>query len=288
MTRFSRTKSGLRIAYDTSGPVGGEPVILIHGGGQTRHAWRGTKARLAELGYHVMSLDQRGHGESDWAGRSGYCWENYAEDIRHMIRVHRVERPVCLVGASLGGISSLLAAAMEAGAGRASVSGIVLVDVTFKIRPEGAGRIRSFMTANPEGFESLEEAAEAIAAYRSGHRPRTDLSGLKKNLRLHRGRYYWHWDPNMFPEAGVTDSHQMILTRYPVNNVTCPVLLIKGSASDIVDDDGVADLKSRLPALQYEVVDRAGHMVVADENDAFHATIEKFLEGCVRQDARRS
>src|SRR5690606_40599381 len=104
-------------------------------------------------------------------------------------------RPPVLVGASLGGLASLVAVA-ESGEQERTARALVLVDVAHRIEDEGRDRIGAFMTGHLDGFASLEEAADAIAAY-NPHRPRPkDLSGLAKNLRQREdGRWVWHWDP---------------------------------------------------------------------------------------------
>ena len=100
---------GLRLAGDgarRSRPA--PPVVLLHGGGQTRHAWGGTAAALAGAGWHAIALDLRGHGDSDWAPDGDYALERFAADLARRARAARAPPPA-LVGASLGGITSLLA-----------------------------------------------------------------------------------------------------------------------------------------------------------------------------------
>ncbi|MEE8247430.1 MAG: alpha/beta fold hydrolase, partial [Alphaproteobacteria bacterium] len=166
-------------------------VLLLHGGGQTRHSWAGTARRLAAEGWYAVALDLRGHGESDWSPDGAYGVSDFAGDLVAVAR--QFEPSPVLVGASLGGMMALLAQGESEGGVAAA---LVLVDVTPRLEQRGVGRIVDFMTAKPEGYASLEEAADAIAAYRR-HRSRPDdLSGLAKNLRRGEdGRYRWHWDP---------------------------------------------------------------------------------------------
>jgi non-heme chloroperoxidase len=153
--------------------------LFLHGGGQTRFAWGGTARTLAAQGWHTVSIDLRGHGESDWAPDGNYIIDSYVADIHSVLR-HFEKKPV-FVGASLGGITSLLTIGESL---QPVASGVVLVDITPRTETEGVDRIRAFMTGNPNGFANLEEAADAVAAY-IPHRPRPkDLSGLAKNLRL--------------------------------------------------------------------------------------------------------
>ena len=180
-------------------------VMLMHGGGQTRHAFAGTARDLARDGFSTVTVDQRGHGDSDWAPDGNYKSVAMAADVLAVARVLRAESgqsPV-VVGASMGGIASLLASSIEP----ALIAALVLVDVTPSIREDGVARIVGFMREHAEtGFATVEEAADAIAAYLP-HRPRPkSLDGLRKNLR-HRadGRWYWHWDPRFLDHANRFD-----------------------------------------------------------------------------------
>ena len=188
----------LTLRGDAWGSAEDPPAILLHGGGQTRHAWAGTAETLARAGWYAISLDQRGHGESDWAADGDYDRMRYADDVADVASA--LDAKPVLVGASLGGISSLLAIdRVHSGKHPAPdplARALVLVDIATRMEPEGLDRIFEFMQAAPDGFASLEEAADAVAGY-NPHRPRPkDLSGLKKNLREGAdGRWRWHWDP---------------------------------------------------------------------------------------------
>ena len=104
----------------------------------------------------------------------------------------QIGRPVILIGASMGGMTGILAADE---AGPETVKKLVLVDVVPRYEKDGSARIRDFMFSHVHGFESLEEAADAVAEYLPHRRKPRSPEGLKKNLRLRDGRWYWHWDP---------------------------------------------------------------------------------------------
>jgi pimeloyl-ACP methyl ester carboxylesterase len=136
------------------------------------------------------------------------------------------------------------------------------------------------MRAHENGFSSLENAAEAIREY-NPRRPRPkDNSGLLKNLRLKPdGRFYWHWDPRVM-SAG-TDVEPPLWAEQlmaAANQVHIPTLLIRGLESDVVTDEGVADLQRRIPTLEIFNVPNAGHMVAGDKNDAFNQGLFDFLQ----------
>ena len=165
----------------------------------------------------MFRIDLRGHGESEWPADADYSLEAFADDIRAVAAA--LDEPPVLVGASLGGSASIIALGTPP---ELDARALVLVDVAPKIEQEGVTRIGAFMVEHMEdGFASLDEVADAVAAY-NPHRPRpTDLSGLKKNVRQRDdGRWVWHWDPRFIrgirgsiDETRVVGRHQDRLQR---------------------------------------------------------------------------
>lgn len=269
-----RIADGLTIAGDAFGDPEAPPVVLLHGGGQTRHAWGGTAAALAEHGWYALALDLRGHGDSDWASDHDYRIDAFASDLRAVAAV--LGRPVVVVGASLGGMAGLLAAGEPPPIDAAAV---VLVDIVPRIEPAGVQRIIAFMTANPDGFASLDEAADAVAGYLH-HRPRPrELDGLRKNLRLGAdGRYRWHWDPHMMSgERRVNASRSPERLETAAAALRAPLLLVRGRMSDVVSEEGARALLAVVPSACYVDVSGAGHMVAGDRNDRFTNAVVTFL-----------
>jgi pimeloyl-ACP methyl ester carboxylesterase len=270
---------GLTLAADAYGPDDGPPVLLFHGGGQTRHAWGATARLLGDKGWRATTVDLRGHGDSDWAGPdAGYSLDAFAADIR-AVAAEQAQPPV-LIGASLGGLSSLVAIA-EAPAGVTVAGGLVLVDVAPRLEEEGIARIAEFMLGNLDGFASLDEVADAVAAY-NPHRPRpSDLSGLRKNVRRRDdGRWYWHWDPR-FLLGGRTDEPRSLRNEDRLDDAAralrLPTLLIRGRQSDVLSEAGARHLVELVPHARYVDVGGAGHMVAGDRNDAFNDAVVEFL-----------
>jgi len=264
------------IAGDLYGPADGPFVLMTHGGGQTRHSWGTTARDLAGQGYRVMSMDLRGHGDSDWSPDGDYALPRHACDIDAVVRAMS-RGPAALVGASLGGLSSLMATASLGDLAGA----LVLVDVAPRIVPAGADRIAGFMRKHMGGFASLEEAADAVAEYRPEKPRPKNVSGLAKNLRLRDdGRWYWHWDPAFLrprQEADVSG----VIPKDPLEAAARafkkPCLLVHGVLSDIVDEESIGKLKGDMPHLEVAHVSGAGHMVVGDNNAVFETVIIAFL-----------
>ena len=262
---------GLSLTADVAGPRGAPTVVLGHGGGQTRHSWDKCEQQLALAGYFAINYDLRGHGDSDWSPDGDYGIETRARDL--IAVAGQGSRPVALVGASLGGITAMMAASLGL-----EVAALVLVDVVPLMSPVGVARIRGFMTANPDGFASHAAAADAISAYYPDRPRPKDLSGLSKNLRLRAdGRYHWHWDQRMMTDQRGDPAHLLALLDQADWTGRVPTLLVRGMKSDIVDDAGVADLRRRVPALEIADIRGAGHMVAGDRNDEFGAAVLEFL-----------
>jgi pimeloyl-ACP methyl ester carboxylesterase len=274
-------RDGNRLAADEAGPADGPPAVLIHGGGQTRHAWGTTLQAIAERGWHGFSLDLRGHGDSEWAADGDYTMGAFAGDVEAVAR--SLPRPPVLIGASLGGLSSLTAVG-DADDPAAVARALVMVDVAARIEKTGTDRIGDFMKADIDGFDSLEQVADAIASY-NPHRPRPkSLEGLKKNLRERDGRWYWHWDPAFINgKFGSPDETRSSLVDHgsleaSARRLTVPLLLVRGRMSDLLSEEGAKEMLALVPHARFADVAGAGHMVAGDRNDAFNEAVLSFLD----------
>lgn len=274
---YFTTRAGHKLALSLFGPDDGQPVMFMHGGGQTRHAWARSAAVLGEQGWRAIAIDMRGHGDSDWTQH--YKVADFAADVQE-IALAQKQKPV-MVGASLGGLSALLA---NAGAKGEISRGLVLVDIAPRINAAGVDRILGFMAAHPEGFASLDEAAAAVADYQPQRTQKSDSSGLKKNLRQKAdGRWYWHWDPAMLAafqrsrEESNPDNDERFYQA--AQKLSQPVLLVRGSQSDVVDAEITREFQERIPQARVADVSGAGHMVAGDRNDVFTEAVRHFLEG---------
>ncbi len=284
ITRFQGFE-GLSLTAEVWGDADAWPVLLLHGGGQTRHAWGGTAEALARAGWRAVSLDLRGHGDSSWAPNGDYSFTSYAADCISVC--DQLGRPPVLVGASLGGVSAILA---EGNSDRVVSSGLVIVDITHQTNPAGIERISKFMMSGIEGFASLDEAAAAIAAYTPNRKRKANPAGLQKVLRLKSdGRWYWHWDPRFMLRDGteVPGPNFEALFEVALAHITVPTLLVRGKLSDVVTEEGVQDFLRRIPQAKLADVKDAAHMVAGDQNDVFSSAVIGFLENDVKPKLRR-
>ena len=248
-------------------------ILMLHGGGQNRFSWKNTGQVLADEGFHVVALDSRGHGDSDRAPDADYDVETLTADVMRVLDA--IGRPVMLIGASMGGLTGILVADQ---AGPEKVTRLVLVDVVPRFEKNGSARIRDFMFSGLHGFGSLEEAADAVAAYLPHRtRPRSP-EGLKKNLRLRDGRWYWHWDPAFMTKPG--DDPQLRTEKFEraAADLTIPVLLIRGKLSDVVSPEGVRHFLETVPNAEFVELSDAGHTAAGDDNDAFSDVVVSFAK----------
>ncbi|MCW0212656.1 MAG: alpha/beta hydrolase [Pseudonocardia sp.] len=284
----SRTsvRPGERVVFDgAAGKIVGDrweatsarrgTALLLHGGGQTRHSWFRTAAALAEHGWTSIALDARGHGDSDWAPDGDYGTDGLVDDLAAVVAELGEPEPPLLIGASMGGMTSLMGQGERGDLARA----LVLVDIVPKVEPDGVRRIMDFMGANPDGFASLDEVADAVRAYNPHRRRPPNPEGLRKNVRLREnGRWYWHWDPAFLridSEPRRSTSYER--ARNAAAAVRVPTLLVRGAQSDIVSDEGVTELLELIPGARHVDVSATGHMVAGDDNDVFTRTVLDFL-----------
>jgi pimeloyl-ACP methyl ester carboxylesterase len=271
---------GLHLAADVWGDDDAWPVLLMHGGGQTRHAWGKTAAVLAEHGWRAVSMDLRGHGDSEWALNGDYSFTAYAADT--IAVADQLGRPPVIVGASLGGVAAISA---EGGSDRVVSSGLVIVDITHKSNPEGLQRIHDFMKSGLGGFATLDDAAEAIASYTPNRTKRVNPAGLMKVLRQRPdGRWYWHWDPKFIDRGRreVPGQNFQGLFEAALHNISVPTLLVRGLLSDVVTEEGTQAFLAAIPGAKLVDVGDAAHMVAGDQNDAFSNAVVDFLEHDIR------
>jgi pimeloyl-ACP methyl ester carboxylesterase len=259
--------------WNRDADAAGRPAILmLHGGGQNRFSWKNTGQILADEGYHVIALDSRGHGDSDRAPNADYAVETLTADVLQVLDA--IEGPVVLVGASMGGLTGILVADS---AGPDKVTGLVLVDVVPRYEKNGSARIRDFMITNIHGFGSLEEAADAVAAYLPYRKKPRSPEGLKKNLRLRDGRWYWHWDPAFMTAPGDDPELRTEKFEHAATDLKIPVLLIRGKLSDVVSPEGVRHFLATVPRAEFVELSNAGHTAAGDDNDAFSDVVVDFV-----------
>lgn len=262
----------LALTHRVPGGARRAPLVLAHGFGQSRAAWERSSRLLSARGHASTRFDARGHGDSDRNPRDlPYRGEQFVDDLV-AVAAAAGPRPV-LVGASMGGLLGLLAQARET-----CFSALVLVDITPRWEDAGVRRILDFMGAHPEGFDSLEHAADEIARYLPHRGSRKSPGQLRQLLRPDgAGRWRWHWDPRLLDEFA-RDSHQhQDRMMEAARTVEVPVLLVSGGRSDLVSAETVSEFLQLVPHASHVRLPEATHMVAGDDNDAFTASVMDFL-----------
>lgn len=266
---------GLSLAAGRFGDEGEPTLLMGHGGGQCRHVWTDTAVRLAAAGYHVLTLDSRGHGDSDWAVPPSYEPDDFARDFAAAAawRADLDGRAPHFVGASASGIAGLIAAGLLNPAAFASLT---LVDVTPTYRPDALDKARRlFVRTAEEGFSSEEEAAKAVGA-----EPGSDKLGYL----LHQdasGRWRWRWDP-AFAARIHHDDRTQARCADAAKALSIPVHLIRAGRSDFVDDETTEAFRKMVPHLAVTLLPGARHVVTGDPDGVYAEAILGFLGGVGR------
>lgn len=267
--------AGLSLAVETRNPAGRPALLFAHGFGQTRGAWNGAAAALAEAGCRCVTFDTRGHGESDRVPDGNYHMDQFADDMLQLAASQ--PQPPVLVGASMGGLLGIvLAGEIRPSPFRA----LVLVDITPRWETAGVERILAFMQAHPDGFANYADAAEQIAAYLPQRRERKSEQQLRPLLREGSdGRLRWHWDPALLAGDLVQESERyQPRLQAAATKIDVPVLLLSGARSDVVSRATVDEFLQLAPHAEHVELPQATHMVAGDANDAFTREVVRFVQ----------
>jgi len=269
----SVTVNGLRFHYLDWGNEDKPPMLLLHGGAQTAHSWD-FFALAVRPDFHVVALDQRGHGDSQWAPDGDYSLESNQRDIHSFVQEIGFDRFV-LVGLSMGGRNTLV----YTGTHPERVRAAVIVDVGPETRREGRRQIREFVTTTDE-MDSVEAFARRVME-RNPHRKLPQLVGsLQWNLKqLPNGKWTWKYDkllrtPGFRPARGTVEDLWAC-----ARNIACPTLIVRGGDSLVLDREGAEHLQQAIRGSHLVEVTNAGHTVPGDNPLGFEAAVKPFLKG---------
>jgi pimeloyl-ACP methyl ester carboxylesterase len=262
----------LRFRYLDWGNEGLRPMLFLHGGALTAHTWDLCCLALRDE-FHCIALDQRGHGDTDWAPDADYSIATQREDIKGFVDELGLDRFV-LVGMSMGAINAL-AFAIHC---PQRLSHLVLVDAGPEVRRPGSRRIRDFVNggAQPETLDAILERALAFNPRRD---PLILRRSLMHNLRQQTdGTWSWKYDRRRFQqmdrEAHASERRGL---AEGLAKVTCPTLVVRGAESDVFHEEDAERLASRLPDGRCVTIPRAGHTVQGDNPKDLAAALTAFL-----------
>jgi flavin reductase (DIM6/NTAB) family NADH-FMN oxidoreductase RutF/pimeloyl-ACP methyl ester carboxylesterase len=267
---------GIRLAVDAVGDPQNPCVLLLPGFGQTRGAWASVAKALGAAGRYAVTVDLRGHGDSDWSPDRAYALGDIVQDVLAILK-QLPDRPA-IVGASIGGLAALAAIGESE---RSLASALVLVDAAPRMSRLGMDRSTLLMTRDAEGFGSVQEAAQVLAELSDTTTEAIDLAELREHLRrADDGRYRWHLDPaykgfEIGPEGRLAAQQRFMAAAQMID---LPTLLVRGQHSDIVDQHSVDAFKALVPHADVAEIPGAGNVMIGRRNDAFDIAVLEFLE----------
>jgi esterase len=262
----------LRLHYLDWGNEDRPPLVFLHGGALTAHTWDVVCLALRD-DYHCLALDQRGHGDSDWA--DDYSHERHSEDIEGFVHQLGIERTVT-VGQSMGGLNSIV----YAGRGGERLAGMVIVDVGPELNLVGTGRIGDFIRNSTEA-DSIDDFVQRAMEFNPRRDPVLLKRSLLHNLRqLPNGKWTWKWDPSrMRGNPGQINDHIAAMRRLwtHVDKIDCPALVMRGAKSDVFSDENAEKFANTLAKGRWVRIDDAGHTVQGDNPRAMVRELRQFL-----------
>ena len=263
------TLRGLRFHYLDWGTEGKPPFVLLHGGAQTAHSWDDFAPGVRN-DYHVYALDQRGHGDSDWAPDGDYSRHTQCEDIAAWVSPLKLP-PFILAGLSMGGINAITYTARYL----EQVRALIIIDVGPEIETRGRENIQNFTRIDElDSFEAFIERAHRF-------NPRRSLENLRQRLshnlkQLPSGKWTWKFDQQRLT-AGLRSGIGPEGLWEDVHKICCPTLIIRGGESDILSPAAAERLQAAIPNSHLTIVPGAGHSVMGDNPEGFAAAVQEFL-----------
>ncbi len=265
--------NGMRFHYLEWGDADKPPMLLLHGFAQTCHSWDFVALGFSDE-YRIIVLDQRGHGDSDWAADGDYSPETQQDDISGVVDALGLDDFV-LMGLSMGGRNSFTYAANNPDKVRA----LVIVDAGPQNMQQGTQNIRNFVQQEDE-LDSVDAFVQRVLAY-NPRRPAEQLRGsLMHNLKqLPNGKWTWKYDKALRRPGrrmGSDPETEKRLWGY-LQSLQCPTLLVRGGASDIIAMDTAEQMHRSIPNSRLATIEGAGHLVMGDSPSGFQAAVVEFL-----------
>ena len=248
-------------------------IVLLHGGHQSCNSWDLVSLHLAQK-YRVLALDQRGHGDSEWARDWDYSNNTMALDAEAFIRAIGLEKPIVMAH-SRGGRKSMLLARNAPGIMR----GLAIVDVGPEVSERGRKVISSFVRENQE-FDDLEHFVENVRKY-DPYRSREHIERTVKYNMIQRvdGKFVSKCDSNpRRAGAQAQKAQQDNVTLEEVGAFDFPVLILRGETSNILEPDAAIRFRDALPQGQLIEVPNCGHNVHSQNTLGFLDAVGPFLE----------
>jgi esterase len=266
----SRAASALKWGAETP------ELVVIHGGAQNAHTW--DTVALA-LGRPLLAIDLPGHGHSGWRSDGAYSPMSLADDVAVVVAEHAPEAKT-VVGMSLGGLTSMELAVRHA----SLVRSLVMVDITPGVNAKKAKAIIDFVDG-PQSFASFDDLLERTIEFNPTRSESSLRRGILHNAhQLSDGSWQWRYDRGSHARseaaASPVDSSADVLPGLwdDFSSIGCPLMIVRGSLSPVVDDDDIAEARNRQPGLELHVVDGAGHSVQGDRPVELTSLLDTWLD----------
>ena len=265
--------NGINLHYLDWGTDGKPKVLLLHGLRGHSHSWDDVSADLCQ-DYHVIALDQRGRGESDWAPGGDYSSESFVADLEGFCQAVGLDSFI-MVGHSMGGRNSMAFAGKNA----SKIQKLVIIDIGPDLDPKGSGRITQEMIDVPEEFDTFED----VYAYQSKQNRFCSEPVLRRRLtyatkQLPNGKFGWRYDLEIREQRRNNTGSKQPDLWLNLPGIKCPVLIVRGSVTDTLGLDTAEKMVDVLPDGKLVHVDRAAHMVFEDNPEDFIRVLHDFLD----------
>lgn len=266
--------NGLRLHYQDWGSHTLPDMLVLHGFGLSGRSFDEVAGEISR-GFHMVCLDQRGHGDSDWSPDGDYSRDAFVSDIADVVTNLGLKEPV-LMGHSMGGMNSAFYTAQN----RERVRALILVDVGPEGAKEGVDNIIRF-TQGPDELDTFDQFVEMAHRFN----PRRSIENIRSRMehrlkQLPNGKWTWKFDKRFRDkESGLrvgSDLGSEELWQV-FRSIQCPTLLIRGGQSDILLDEHAEKLAREMPDCRLEVVEGAGHSVMGDNPRGFLEAVRPFL-----------
>jgi len=265
--------NGLKLHYLDWGTAGKTPLVMLHGLRGHAHSWDDVSAALF-ADFHVLALDQRGRGDTDWAPGGDYSTDSFVADLRGFTKALGLDKFI-LFGHSMGGRNSMA----YAGQYPETLEKLVIVDIGPKVDPAGGDRITQEMRAVPEEFDTFED----VIVYMSKQNRFASDEVLRRRLtyatkELPTGKVGWRYDLQVREQRRHGTGAAPADLWPAVRNITCPTLIVRGADTDTLSNEMAKEMEQILAQGKLVQVSRAGHMVFEDNPQDFINQVTAFLQ----------
>lgn len=264
--------NGMNFHYLEWGDPSKPTVVMLHGVSQQAHSWDFVSLALSP-DYHILAVDQRGHGDTDWAADGTYTLDSMQDDIDGVIDALGLT-DFNLMGHSMGGRNSFIWASRHPG----TLRSLTIVDTGPETQRRGQDRIRDFREL-PNNLDSFQEFADRVKEY-TGRTEEQVLGALKYSIRqMPDGKWAWKWDPETRNRTRSGDDPKWNTAKLweCVEAVDCPSLVVRGSRSDIFAEETLAKMGQVMTDCTTETIKDAGHLVQGDNPVDFIAAARGIL-----------